>query len=223
MSKRINGDWKPKLPSWHNITLLPFPATRVDINSNNVVSSGAFIANISSVHIVPTVANAAMSDAQLWGKMMLNARLADQPYIKHRLGWMDGHRDVEMDDAHGEEENKDKNSDEDFSDEDGGVGITAGIAEEEINNENSENDLSDEEGGVKIRTEIDEADIQNQFPEPEEMDRDREMEVTDVAQSKDEAKGLEAKKKHRREQAKRIRQRSLRWLSSAQLTQAFER
>lgn len=219
MSKRNRGDWKPELPPWHNTTLLPLPATRVIIDSNNAISSEAFMANISSVHILPTIANAALSDAQLWGKMMLNARLVGQPYIKHKVGWKDGHRDRDM---------EDEDSEEQISDEDGGVEIRNGNVEEDIKDEHSEEEIGDEDGGVKIEDEDDEAEIKNKHPEAEKKDEAREVEVTDVERAVDMAfrqeakvKRQEAKKKRRGGQAKRLRQRSLRWLSSAQLSKAF--
>jgi len=219
LSKRNRGDWKPELPPWQNTTLLPLPATRVIIDSKNAISSEAFMANISSVHILPTIANAALSDAQLWGKMMLNARLVDQPYIKHKVGWKDGHRDRDM---------EDEDSEEQISDEDGGVEIRDGNDEEGIKDEHSEEDISDEDGGVKIEDANDEADIKNKIPEAEEMNEASEVEVSDVERSRDKAKREEAmaqrqqtKAKRRREQAKRIRQRSLRWLSSARLSKGF--
>jgi hypothetical protein len=228
MSKRNRGDWKPELPPWHNTTLLPLPATRVIIDSNNAISSEAFMANISSVHILPTIVNAALSDAQLWGKMMLNARLVDQPYIKHKVGWKDGHRDRDMEDESREEEMEDEDSEEQISDEDGGVEIRHRDGEEDIKDENSEEEISDEDGGVKIEEEDDEAEIKNKHPEAEKKDKDRQVDVTDVEQSRDKAereeakvKRQQAKAKRRREQAKRIQQRSLRWLSSAQLSKAF--
>jgi len=226
--KRNKGDWKPELPPWHNTTLLPLPVTRVDIHSNNAVSSEAFTAYINSVHIVPTIANAALSDAQLWGKMMLNARLVDQPYIKHKVGWKDGHRDRDMEDESREEEMEDEDSEEQISDEDGGVEIRDGNDEEGIKDEHSEEDISDEDGGVKIEDANDEADIKNKIPEAEEMNEACEVEVSDVERSRDKAKRGKAmaqrqqtKAKRRREQAKRIRQRSLRWLSSARLSKGF--
>lgn len=246
--KRSKGDWKPELPPWHNITLLPPPATRVLINSGNAVSSEGFVTKISSVHVVPTVANAALSDAQLWGKMMLNGRRVDQPYIKHSLGWNDGHQDVEMEAEHGKEDIKDESCEEQISDEDGGMNIVSeydadNIKDEDSENQNNDEDseelISDEDGGVKIRDEIDDeqtededggvkitdtnnkSDIPNQLPKPETKTDACKVDVTDIELSENKAKRQEAQKKRRREQAQRIRQRSLRWLSSAQLSKAF--
>lgn len=198
--KRTKGDWKPELPPWHNTALLPLPITCVDIHSNNAVSSETFIANISSVHIVPTATNAALSDAQLWGKLMLNARLVNQPYLKHEVGWKDGPRDVEMEDEDGEEEVNDENS------------------EQNINDENSDEEVKDEKRIVKIEDETYKADLKNKNSEPQIKVEDPKVEATDMERSLDTAKRQEAKKKLRADQAKRVRQRSLRWLSSAQLS-----
>lgn len=122
---------------------------------------------------------------------MLNARLVNQPYLKHEVGWKDGPRDVEMEDEDGEEE---------------------------VNDENSDEDVKDEKRIVKIEDETYKADIKNKNSEPQIKVEDPKVEATDMERSLDTAKRQEAKKKLRADQAKRVRQRSLRWLSSAQLS-----